>query len=117
MAVNRWMVPFLDLSRQHRSLQPELDDAVLRVLSRGQFVLGPEVEAFEEEFARYVGCRFAIGVGSGTDAVHIALRACGVEPGNEVVTVSHTAVATVAAVELASARAVLVDIDPTCYTM
>lgn len=79
--------------------------------------MGPEVSAFEEEFARYIGSRFAIGVGSGTEALHLGLRACGVGPGDEVVTVSHTAVATVAAVELSGARAVLVDVDPATCTM
>jgi dTDP-4-amino-4,6-dideoxygalactose transaminase len=117
MAVDRWAVPFLDLSRQHRALRPALDDALGRVLSRGRFVLDAEVEAFEHDFARYVGCRFAIGVGSGTDAVQLALRASGTRPGDEVVTVSHTAVATVAAVELADARPVLVDIDPASCTL
>lgn len=104
-------VPFLDLSRQHLALRDELAEALSRVMAHGRYVLGPEVEAFEEEFAQYVGCRFGIGVGSGTEAIHVALRACGVGPGDEVVTVSHTAVATVAAVELAGARPVLVDVD------
>jgi len=101
----------LDLSRQHLALADELAEALRRVLAHGRFVLGPEVEAFEEEFARYAGRRFGIGVGSGTEALHVALLACGVGPGDEVVTVSHTAVATVAAVELTGARPVLVDVD------
>jgi len=117
MAVDRRAVAFLDLSRQHRALRPALDDALGRVVSRARFVLGAEVEAFEDEFARYVGSRFAIGVGSGTDAVQLALRACGTGPGDEVVTVSHTAVATVAAVELTGAHPVLVDIDPASCTL
>src|SRR5262249_11288092 len=76
------------------------------------YILGQEVAKFEEEFARYLGAQHAIGVGSGTDALHVALRACGIGPGGAVLTVSHTAVATVAAIELAGAEAVLMDVDP-----
>lgn len=95
----------------------EIDEAVRRVLDGGRYVLGPEVAAFEREFARYLGARHAVGVASGTDALHVALRACGVGAGDAVLTVSHTAVATVAAVEMAGAAPVLVDIDPASYTM
>jgi dTDP-4-amino-4,6-dideoxygalactose transaminase len=97
--------------------QDAIDAAVRRVLEGGWYILGQEVQAFEEEFARYLGLRAAVGVANGTDAVHLALRACGVGPGDAVVTVSHTAVATVAAVELAGAAPVLVDIDPVTYTL
>jgi dTDP-4-amino-4,6-dideoxygalactose transaminase len=95
----------------------EIDAAVRRVLGSGWYILGQEVAAFEEEFARYLGARYAVGVGSGTDALHLALRACGVGPGDAVITVSHTAVATVAAVELAGAAPVLVDIDSRSFTL
>ena len=95
----------------------EIDEAVARVLQSGWYVLGHEVAVFEEEFAAYIGARFAIGVGSGTEALHLALRACGVGQGDEVITVSHTAVATVAAIELCGATPVLVDIDPNTYTL
>jgi dTDP-4-amino-4,6-dideoxygalactose transaminase len=81
------------------------------------YILGEEVARFEEEFAHYLGVQHAVGVGSGTDALHIALRACGVGPGDTVLTVSHTAVATVAAIELTGATAVLTDIDPATATM
>src|SRR5262249_17932185 len=81
------------------------------------YILGQEVAAFEAEFARYLGVRDAVGVGSGTDALHLALRACGVGPGDAVITASHTAVATVAAIELAGAAPVLVDIDPRSFTL
>lgn len=97
--------------------QREIDEAVARVLQSGWYVLGHEVAAFEEEFAAYIGTRFALGVGSGTEALHLALRACGVGHGDEVITVSHTAVATVAAIELCGATPVLVDIDPITYTL
>ena len=94
-----------------------IDAAVKRVLESGWYILGREVEAFEQEFATYVGIRHAIGVANGTDALHLALRACGIGPGDAVITVSHTAVATVAAIELAGATPVLVDIDPDTFTI
>jgi len=90
---------------------------VARVLDRGQFILGPEVEDFEREFAAYLGIGHAVGVGSGTAAIELALRALSIGPGDAVFTVSHTSVATVAAIELAGARPVLVDIDPASFTM
>ena len=95
----------------------EIDAAIRRVLESGRYILGEEVAGFEREFADYLGVRHAIGVGSGTEALHLALRACGIGPGCAVITVSHTAVATVAAIELAGATPVLVDIDPATYTM
>ncbi|WHZ20898.1 MAG: hypothetical protein OJF47_000010 [Nitrospira sp.] len=97
--------------------QPEIDQAIRRVLSGGRYILGPEAHAFEQEFASYLGARFAVGVGSGTEALHGALRVCGIGSGDTVITVSHTAVATVAAIELAGAIPLLVDIDPQRYTL
>ena len=97
--------------------QAEIDAAIQRVLESGWYILGREVESFEQEFAAYIGVRHAIGVANGTDALGLSLRACGVGPGDLVFTVSHTAVATVAAIELAGATPVLVDIDPVTYTM
>jgi dTDP-4-amino-4,6-dideoxygalactose transaminase len=97
--------------------QAEIDDAVRRVLDSGWYILGREVAEFEGAFAGYVGTAAAIGVGSGTDALHLALRACAIGAGDRVLTVSHTAVATVAAIELAGAVPSFVDIDPTTYTM
>jgi dTDP-4-amino-4,6-dideoxygalactose transaminase len=94
-----------------------IDDAVGRVIQSGRYILGTEVTSFEREFAAYLGAAEAIGVGSGTDAIHLALRTLGVGPGDGVVTVSHTAVATVAAIELAGAEPLLVDIDPSTFTM
>ncbi len=95
----------------------EIEAAFRRVLDSGRYILGEEVEAFESEFARYLGTTCAIGAGSGTEALHLALTACGVGSGDEVITVSHTAVATVAAIELCGASAVFVDIVPESYTM
>jgi len=100
---------------QYLSQKTEIDEAIRRVLDSGRYVLGPEVQAFEEEFARYLGVSSGIGVGSGTEAIHLALAACGLQAGDEVITVSHTAVATVAAIELAGGRPVFVDIDPVSY--
>jgi dTDP-4-amino-4,6-dideoxygalactose transaminase len=111
------VIPFGDLKLQYLSIKEEIDAAVERVLTSGWFILGQEVQAFEEEFASYLGVSHAVGVGSGTEALHLALLACNVGPGDEVTTVSHTAVATVAAIELAGAKPVFVDIDPSTYTM
>jgi dTDP-4-amino-4,6-dideoxygalactose transaminase len=95
----------------------EIDAAVAKVLNGGWYILGEETDAFEQEFAHYLGARYASGVASGTDALQLALRASGIGPGDAVATVSHTAVATVAAIELAGAAPVLVDVDPVTFTM
>lgn len=95
----------------------EIDSAIQRVLGSGKFILGQEVEAFEKEFATYIGVEHAIGVANGTDALELSLRACGVGPGDLVFTVSHTAVATVSAIELTGATPVMVDINPETFTM
>ncbi len=99
------------------SHKTEIDTAIERVLDSGRFILGPEVGKFEEEFASYIGVKYAIGVASGTDALNLALRACGIGPGDLVLTVSNTAVATVAAIALTGAEPVFVDIDPSGFTM
>ncbi len=95
----------------------EIDAAVKRVLDSGWYILGQECESFEREFAEYVGVSHAIGVASGTDALLLALKACGVNAGDEVITVAHTAVATAAAITMCGAIPVFVDIDPITYTM
>src|SRR5436190_20174644 len=95
----------------------EIDRAIARVLESGSYILGREVDAFEREFAAYLGVAHAVGVGNGTDALQLALRAGGVGPGDQVITVSHTAVATVAAIELTGAVPVFVDINPVSYTL
>ena len=102
---------------QYLAHQEEITAAISGVLEQGRYVLGSEVSAFEQEFSAFVGVAHGIGVGSGTEALHLALRACGVAPGDEVITVAHTAVATVAAIELAGCIPVLVDIDPELYTL
>ncbi len=95
----------------------EIDAAIARVLESGWYILGREVESFEQEFAAYVGLNHAVGVANGTDALHLALRACAVGIGDAVFTVSHTAVATIAAIEMCGATPVFVDIDPVTFTM
>ena len=106
------MIPFLDLRAQHAALALELEAAVARVIRSGAFVLGPEVEAFEAEFAALCGTRFAVAVSSGTSALHLALLASKIGPGDEVITTPMTFVATVAAILYAGATPVLADIDP-----
>ena len=95
----------------------EIDEAVNRVLHSGWYILGKEVETFEVEFAKYIGVKFAIGVGSGTEAIHLALSACGIKKGDEVITVSHTAVATISAIEMTGATPVFVDIESDYFTI
>jgi dTDP-4-amino-4,6-dideoxygalactose transaminase len=110
-------IPRADLGAQREAIADELNGAIERVLSSGRYILGPEVEAFEAEFAAYCGVAHCISTGSGTDALRLATEACGITRGDEVVTVSHTAPATVFAVELAGATPVLVDIDHDTYTI
>src|ERR1700687_436181 len=90
----------------------EVEATIRRVLESGRYILGPEVEAFEGEFAAYLGVKYGVGVANGTDALELALRALDVGPGDAVLTVSHTAVATIAAIERSGALPVLVDVDP-----
>ena len=111
------MIPYADLRSQYRSIKDEIDAAVLRVLDSTQFILGEEVVAFEREFAAYCGTADAVGVNSGTSALHLALLAAGIGPGDEVVTVPFTFVATAAAIVYSGATPVFVDIEPGTYTM
>ena len=111
------VIPFLDLKAQYHSIKEEIDSAVIGVLESCQFALGPEVAAFEQEFAAYCGADLGIGVNSGTSALHLALLAAGVGPGDEVITATFTFVATVAAIRYTGARPVFVDIDPRSYTV
>jgi dTDP-4-amino-4,6-dideoxygalactose transaminase len=110
-------VPFVDLKRQYTTIREEVLAAVAKVFDSTQFVLGKEVAAFEEEFAEYCGVRHCVAVNSGTSALHLALLAAGVGPGDEVITVPCTFVATVAAVGYTGAGPVFVDVDPVSYTM
>lgn len=114
---NQMAVPFVDLKAQHDLLAHELNEAIQRVMVRSWFILGAELEAFEAEFAAYCGVKHCVGVGSGTEALHLALRACGVGPGDEVITVSHTFIATALAIVWTGATPVFVDIEPESYTI
>lgn len=111
------MVPFVDLKAQYQSIKTEVDAAIASVLESGQFILGDEVTAFEEEFAAYCDARFGIALNSGTSALHLALLAANIGPGDEVITVPFTFVATVAAIRYTGARPIFVDIEPASYTM
>ena len=111
------MIPFVDLRAQYLSIKSEVDAAIQGVLDSCQFTLGSEVAAFEEEFAAYSGAAFGVGVNNGTSALHLALLAAGVGPGDEVITVPFTFVASVAAIHYTGAKTVFVDIDPATYTM
>jgi dTDP-4-amino-4,6-dideoxygalactose transaminase len=111
------MIPLVDLRAQYQTIKSDVASAVSRVLETGQFVLGPEVEAFEQEFAAYQGASHGVAVNTGTSALHLALLAAGVGPGDEVITVPFTFVATVAAIGYVGARAVYVDIDPKTFTI
>ncbi len=111
------MIPFLDLKAQYSDIKLEIDAAVARVLESAQFVLGPEVVEFEKNFANYCQTRHCLTVNSGTSALHLALLASGVGPGDEVITVSMTFVATTAAILYAGAKPVFVDVDPQRWTM
>lgn len=111
------MIPFLDLKTQYRQLKPEIDEAIGRALESAQFVLGPEVASFEERFAAYCNVKHCKAVSSGTSALHLALLAAGIGPGDEVITVSMTFVATTAAILYSGAKPVFVDVDPDTWTM
>ncbi len=111
------MVPFLDLTRQYKRIKGEILSATQRVYEIGRFILGEEVSAFEKEFSHYCGVRYGAGVGSGTDALYLALKAAGIGEGDEVVTVANSFVATALAISFTGARPLFVDIDPKTYTM
>ena len=110
-------IPFLDLKSHHAALRVELDRAIKEVIDSGAFAGGPFVEKFEIDFAAYCGSRYAIGVGSGTEALWLSLLACGVGPGDEVITVANTFMATAEAISYCGARPVFVDVNETTYTM
>lgn len=111
------MIPFNSLKPLHDLLADEINSAILRVADSGWYILGPEVKAFEEEFAAYHGVPYGVGVASGTDALELALRAGDIGEGDEVITVAHTAMATVTAIESTGATPILVDIDPRTFTI
>lgn len=111
------MIPSANPGANYLANKTAIDAAVMKVLESGWYVMGEEVEQFEKEFALYLGAKQCVSTGSGTDALILILRALGIGPGDAVVTVSHTAVATVSAIDLVGARPVLVDVDPIYFTM
>jgi dTDP-4-amino-4,6-dideoxygalactose transaminase len=111
------MIPFVDLKAQYLSIKNEIDTAVLKVLESTQFILGNEVAALEKEFAAYCNAEEGIALNTGTSALHLALLAAGIGPGDEVITVPFTFIATVAAISYTGATPVFVDIDPVSYTI
>ena len=111
------MIPFVDLKAQYQSIKAEVNEAIQGVLESCQFTLGSEVAKFEEEFASYSGAKLGMGVNSGTSALHLALLAADIGPGDEVITVPFTFVATVSAIHYAGATPVFVDVDPKTFNM
>jgi dTDP-4-amino-4,6-dideoxygalactose transaminase len=110
-------IPLVDLRAQYNSIKGEIDEAVGRVLEGGQFILGPEVKALEGEIAAYCGVKYAVGVASGTDALHLALLASGLKPGDEVITTPFTFAATTEAIAHCGAKPVFTDIDPVTFNL
>ncbi|MCS7170370.1 MAG: DegT/DnrJ/EryC1/StrS family aminotransferase [Candidatus Kapabacteria bacterium] len=115
--MHTWKVERCNLRRQTAALLPELLRVTEEVLCNGTYILGPQLEAFEHEFARFLGIRYAVGVASGTEALVLALAAAGVKAGDEVITTPFTAIPTIAAIVMLGARPVFVDIDPDTYTL
>src|SRR5271157_17633 len=114
---HRPMIPTVDLKVQYKTIKAEIDEAIAHVLDSGNFILGENVRLFEEEFADYVGAKYGVAAASGTDAIHLALLACGIGHRDEVITVANTATPTVLAISYTGAKPVFVDIDPDTYNM
>lgn len=110
-------VPFLNLALQYGTIQGELEEAALRAMRSGHYILGRELASFEQNFADYLGIAHAVGVASGTDAIELALRALGIGPGDDVLTVANVSAPTICAILAAGARPVLIDIDPATHNM
>jgi dTDP-4-amino-4,6-dideoxygalactose transaminase len=110
-------IPFVDLKAQHLSIKDEIDFAIQRVVDSTNFIMGDEVKSFEEEFSQFCEAKFAIGVSSGTDALHLALLACGIGAGDEVITVPNTFIATTEAISHCGARPIFVDVNPDTYNI
>jgi len=111
------VIPLCDLRQQYSCLKAEIDGAMRRVAEEGHYILGPNVKALEQEIAAYCGCRFAIGVASGTDALHLVLKALNIGPGDEVITTPFTFIATTEAISMVGATPVFVDIDPRTFNL
>src|SRR5947199_10877187 len=110
-------ISLVDLQAQYQAIKHEVMASLEDVLEQMHLFLGPQCQAFEQEFATYCGCQYGVGLSNGTDALTLALRACGIGPGDEVITVANTFIATVEAIALVGATPVFVDIDPATYMM
>jgi dTDP-4-amino-4,6-dideoxygalactose transaminase len=111
------MIPFVDLKTQYDSIKDEIDEAIQNVLDNTSFIMGEDLINFEEEFASFCNTKYAIGVANGSDALNLALRACGIGEGDEVITVPHTFISTSEAISNVGGKIVFVDIDPKTYTI
>lgn len=111
------IIPFVDLSWQHNSIKQELKRAIEKVINKGRFILGSQVQEFEQRVAKYCGAKYGIGVASGTDALYLCLRGLGIEPGDEVITTPYTFFATAEAISLTGASPVFVDIDELTFNI
>lgn len=111
------MIPIVDLKRQYYQIKDEIDNAIRRVLESGWFILGKELQEFEKEFADYNDSKYALGVGSGTEALHLSILALGIKPEDEIITVPNTAMPTISAISLAYAKPVFVDINQYSYNL
>ncbi|MBI4360106.1 MAG: aminotransferase class I/II-fold pyridoxal phosphate-dependent enzyme, partial [Candidatus Jacksonbacteria bacterium] len=107
----QYKVPFVDIRQHYRNLKPEIDHAIQNVLARGNIILRKDLSDFENSIARFVGTKYAIGVGNGFDALHLSVKAAGIGQGDEVITVAHTFVATIAAIVHNGATPILVDVQ------
>src|ERR1700752_3636933 len=116
-AIRNQPVPFVDLKTQYHSIKTEINTALARILENTSFIMGAEVAAFEKSFSDYLGARFCVGVNSGTAALQLALMACEIKAGDEVIVPSFTFFATAEAVSVLGATPVFVDIDPVSYTV
>lgn len=110
-------IPMVDLKGQYQQLKSEIDSAMITALGESRYILGPNVQAFEQEAADFLGCKFAIGCASGTDALHLALLAAGISEGDEVITTAFTFIATAEAIRYVGATPVFVDIDPVTFNI
>jgi dTDP-4-amino-4,6-dideoxygalactose transaminase len=117
MAIEGSRIPAEDVSRQYQRLKHEIAEAIADVLPTGRYVLGPNLAAFEQEWAAYCQTKYSLGISNGTEALHLALAACGLGPGDEVITVPNTYAATVFAISYVGATPVFVDVDPVTFNM
>src|SRR5574344_2826941 len=111
------MIPILDSKRQYKEIGADIEKAVVEVLRSGSYILGPNTKALEQELAKYIGCNYTVALNSGTDALHLGLRALDIGAGDEVITVAFTFVATTEAIGIVGATPVFVDIDPDTFNM